>query len=212
MMYLTRVELDGRNRKTQVALEKPSMFHGAVERAFEPRQKRVLWRIDQLGGVYYLLILSDSKPNNIINLVRQFCRSSADVATKSYEPLLNKAEKDTIWRFRLVANPTYSVPLHNTKPVRNPIAAHITEEGQLEWLKKRSEQYGFTIVDDACRITASEWKVFKKNKDADAPINMLLVSYEGILKVTDTSAFRTMLCSGIGREKAYGAGMLTICR
>ena len=37
-------------------------------------------------------------------------------------------------------------------------------------------------------------------------------TYEGILTVTDAEAFRNALVKGIGREKAFGMGMLTVTR
>ena len=41
---------------------------------------------------------------------------------------------------------------------------------------------------------------------------MLAVTYEGMLTVTDAELFRQALTQGIGREKAYGMGLLTIMR
>ena len=35
-------------------------------------------------------------------------------------------------------------------------------------------------------------------------------TYEGVLTVTDEELFKAALVQGIGREKAYGLGMLTI--
>ena len=36
------------------------------------------------------------------------------------------------------------------------------------------------------------------------------VSFEGVLRVTDVNKFKDTLTHGIGREKAYGMGMLTV--
>ena len=41
-------------------------------------------------------------------------------------------------------------------------------------------------------------------------MQMLSVVFEGVLTVTDADAFRNALVNGIGREKAYGMGLLTI--
>lgn len=41
-------------------------------------------------------------------------------------------------------------------------------------------------------------------------VSFLAVTYEGILQVTDAELFRKALTDGIGREKAYGMGMLTV--
>ena len=41
-------------------------------------------------------------------------------------------------------------------------------------------------------------------------MTLSVVTFEGILKVTDRDAFRRSMVSGIGRAKAYGCGLLTV--
>ena len=208
-MYLTRVKLDILKRETQLALSACGRFHGAVERAFEQKQKRNLWRIDKLRGEYYILILSEEVPN-LKDFVEQFGDSKSSAETKEYEVLLNRITDHSAWRFRLVANPTHSV---KTKSARGKVMAHVTPEHQMEWLKTKAAANGFELVDDNCFVLANEWKNFYKNaKGKDMRVRLMLVSFEGILRVTDIDAFRNALISGIGRGKAYGAGMLTISR
>ena len=62
-MYLSRVELDPRNRHTMQALSKLNQLHGAVESAFPFERTRKLWRIDSLNGKLYLLMVSPDRPN-----------------------------------------------------------------------------------------------------------------------------------------------------
>ena len=40
----------------------------------------------------------------------------------------------------------------------------------------------------------------------------MAVTYEGILQVNDVEKFRKVLVEGLGREKAYGLGLLTVMR
>lgn len=209
MMYLTRVKLDISKRETQLALSASGRFHGAVERSFEQKQNRNLWRIDKLRGKYYILILSEEVPN-LKDFMEQFGDSRSSAETKEYEVLLNKITDHSVWRFRMVANPTHSV---KTKSGRGKVMAHVTPEYQMEWLKTKAVANGFELVDDNCFVLANEWKNFYKNaKGKDMRVRLLLVSFEGILRVTDVDAFRNALIGGIGRGKAYGAGMLTISR
>ena len=42
------------------------------------------------------------------------------------------------------------------------------------------------------------------------PPTLLVVTYEGVLQVTDPEAFKALLCEGVGRGKAYGLGLMTI--
>ena len=49
-----------------------------------------------------------------------------------------------------------------------------------------------------------------KNRNSNKKVRLLAVTYEGILTVTDEDSFRKALVNGIGREKAYGLGMITV--
>lgn len=208
-MYLTRVKLDISKRETQLAMSASGRFHGAIERAFEQKQNRNLWRIDKLRGEYYILILSEEVPN-LKDFMEQFGDSKSSAETKEYEVLLNKITDHSVWHFRMVANPTHCV---KTKSGRGKVMAHVTPEHQMEWLKTKAAANGFELVDDNCFVLANEWKNFyKKVSGKDMRVRLMLASFEGILRVTDVDAFRKALISGIGRGKAYGAGMLTVSR
>lgn len=54
-MYLTRMELNTKNRDTMHLLSSPEKIHGLVESAFQGEKKRNLWRIERLRGKMYLL-------------------------------------------------------------------------------------------------------------------------------------------------------------
>ena len=49
-------------------------------------------------------------------------------------------------------------------------------------------------------------------EEAGNRISFISVTYEGILTVSDKEMFVKALTEGIGREKAYGMGMLTVMR
>ena len=62
-MYLSRMELCPYIEKTAVALERLSLLHAAIECSFSEKQERNLWRIDQVEGRLYVLIVSRQKPD-----------------------------------------------------------------------------------------------------------------------------------------------------
>ncbi len=204
-MYLSRIPLDISNRKTQIALVSPNKFHGAIEESFDEKQERNLWRIDVLQGKTYLLILSRIKPD-LEYIAEQFGKKDDCGETKTYEALLNRIRKDSIWQFRLVANPTRSVKSENG---RGKVTAHTVEAFQLEWLNKQSVKKGFRVLPDTLRVTGANWKIFYK-KNRKQQVRLLEVAYEGKLKVENVEVFINTLINGIGREKAYGMGLLTI--
>lgn len=208
-MYLSRVELNTDKKQTQIALVSRNKFHGAIEEAFryaDEKRTRNLWRLDKLNGKTYLLLLSRQKPD-FSNFIKQFGDFSSVCETKEYEILLNRIEEQSIWRFRLAANPTKCLKNENGRGKR---VALVTSELQTEWLVKQAEKHGFKIAEEKMQIMDSTWLMFHKR--GERMVRALAVTYEGILKVTDVEKFKTALVEGIGREKAYGMGLLTIMR
>ena len=68
-MYLSRVQIDDRNRQKIRDLTHLAAYHNWVESSFPEeiahhRRSRHLWRIDILGGKRYLLIVSEEKPDS----------------------------------------------------------------------------------------------------------------------------------------------------
>ena len=196
-MYLSRIKLDTSRTDTMRALAAPNVFHGAIESADEERTRK-LWRLDTLNGELYLLILSENRID-LSSVSEQFGYDSS-FESKSYDSLLDRITNGSRWRFRIKANPT--IQKYDEKKGRGKVLAHITPEYQSEWLRKQAEKYGFSLNDGEWLVTGSR---YKKDK-----VKMLAVTYEGFLTVTDADAFKSALVKGIGREKAFGMGMLTV--
>lgn len=217
-MYLSRLKLDVSNRRTMQALVAPNLFHGAVESAFSGERKRNLWRIDTLNGETYLMILSEDKPD-LSNVAEQFALPEAQGETLPYEKLLDRIAIGGRWRFRLVANPTVKTVIKDDDEDTTPnqqrerkVLAHITSKFQKEWLMKKSEHLGFELDEEEFQVTGSRWYRFRKKKDEKAYVSLLAVTFEGVLMVKDAEQFKQTLCNGIGREKAFGMGLLTVVR
>ncbi|MEM4409317.1 MAG: type I-E CRISPR-associated protein Cas6/Cse3/CasE, partial [Candidatus Caldarchaeum sp.] len=81
----------------------------------------------------------------------------------------------------------------------------LTEEEKVEWLKRKGEENGFRILQ--CVLTDFRVDILKK----DAPaVNVGATQFDGILEVTDPDAFHRALISGIGTQKGFGFGLLSI--
>lgn len=190
-----------------MALVSPSKIHGAVESSFEGERTRRLWRLDDLNGKKYVLILSEEKPD-LKRFSEQFGYPGR-YETKDYSPLLERITNGGKWHFRLTANPVVSKPDGSGK--RGKVMAHVTPEHQKRWLSKRAERLGFSLNADEFQVVRTRWYDFRKRDGSDsARVRLLSVTFEGVLTVTDVDVFKETLCSGIGREKAYGQGLLTI--
>ena len=208
-MYLSRIMLDTKKRKTMYALNSPSIIHGMVEKSFCGVRQRNLWRLDNLAGELYLIVLSVNKPD-FNELINQIGYDGSSAETKAYDRLVDSVEKNESYRFRLVANPTVSSSKNSVRE-RGKVYAHVTEGFQRKWLLDRSEKNGFHLDDNSFEITQNKWfSFFKKQNDQNKKVKLLAVTYEGVLSVTEPLLFKNLLIHGIGREKAYGMGLLTI--
>lgn len=206
-MYLSRVQIAMYNRNTMLALANSNHFHGALESCFSYTGSRKLWRLDNVNGTMYLLILSQEEPN-LSSFCKQFSPSQDSWETKDYTPLLENLKAGTIWRFRLTSNPTIS---HRTdKDKRGKVLAHITTEYQRKWLIERSEKNGFQLFENDFNITGNKWQRFIKRDRCN--VTFLSVTYEGLLNIKDVVLFRKVLTEGLGRGKAYGMGLMTVMR
>lgn len=213
-MYLSRVELNEYRRSTMRALASPEVIHAAVMASFPASSLdggRILWRIDRVGNVLYLLVQSSGKPD-FTHIVEQFGRPTSDQSWETivYDRHLSAMADGAVVRFRLRANPVHSEK-HDGE--RGKVYAHVTVAQQLEWLFRKSLKCGFTLESDdgalGADIVQRETVKFKRQGKI---VSVSMVTFEGILKITDEDLFRNAMVNGIGRAKAYGCGLITTMR
>lgn len=190
-MYITQIELDTRNHQIFKKLRSLDDYHAYIESAFPAEQllgmrKRHLWRLDGQN----LLLASEDEPD------KEALGKYGKVTTKSYDRFLDNISTERPYRFRLVANPLQS----DIKDRRIPCHGN---SQRLEWLKKQGARYGFTVIQ-------AQVANYKENKIRKHGFTVKSVTFEGILQVTNTKKFKQALRQGIGREKAYGCGMVTV--
>jgi len=219
-MYLSRVEIDVNNRSKTKDLTHLGAFHNWVEQSFPEElaageRKRHLWRIDQLAGKKYLLVLSETAPN--LELLTKY-GVPGTAMTKPYDRFLETLQEGQIMQFRLVANPTYSVSQPGKKQGR--VFPHVTIAQQREWLSKRAEKSGFQLIKQtsvdapelpvaqAFDVVGREWPVL--HRKTSRGVRLSRVTFEGLLRIDDVSTFKQTLIKGLGREKAFGMGLMTV--
>lgn len=211
-MYLSRVEIDLNNRQKIQDLSHLGAYHNWVEQSFpqeidEQKRLRHLWRIDVLNYKTYMLVLSKEKPD-LQKLETYGVKGSA--MTKDYDHFLNQLDEGQIMRFRLTANPSRKIARLHQK--QGKVVPHVTIAQQKDWLLQKAAKNGFEIVENEnglnFDIVNREWKLLRHKGGHHAKLSC--VTFEGILKITDISQFKDALINGIGREKAYGMGLLTV--
>ncbi|MGI6325452.1 MAG: type I-E CRISPR-associated protein Cas6/Cse3/CasE [Saccharofermentanales bacterium] len=207
-MYLSRVEINTQDRQKLRDLSHLGAFHNWVEQSFpdELNQKprtRKLWRIDKLNGKYYLLVVSQSKPD--LKLLERYGVSES-ASTKSYDAFLNAIKEGMKVRFRVTLNPVISIK--DETSTRGRTKPHVTLKHQMQFLLDRAEKNGFTLNKNDFSIVERSYESFKKADEKT--IQLSKVTYEGILTITDKNQFIKTLTEGFGKKKAYGFGMMTI--
>jgi CRISPR system Cascade subunit CasE len=207
-MYLTRIKLDTAKRATMRGLTNPSLLHGALESSFSGERQHPLWRLDRLHGATYLLLLSHDQPD-LTHAAEEFGFPELGWESRDYTPVLQRISRDTLWQFRLVANPTKSVPDPKVEG-RGRVCAHTVPKYQKQWLREQGEKHGFQVTEESFEVKGEQWFHFLKGNERKAAVSLLAVTYEGVLRVTDPERFCETLCHGLGRGKAYGMGLLTV--
>jgi CRISPR system Cascade subunit CasE len=215
-MYLSRLRF-GESTKCRAARFSATKLHGIIERCFEGERERVLWRIDKLGGREYILIMSENLPDLSV-AAKQICDDGEIIEEiKSYDKMLEKVKNGEVFRFRLRANPVRKTRDKSGEKERNITSAILSPNGsgentpsQRKWLLDRAESLGFSATEDTFQIVRTEW--ININKQNNRPFRFKAAEFEGILTVTDADLFKHTLEFGIGREKAYGCGMMTVVK
>lgn len=207
-MNLTRIQLDSKRRETMKAMANRERMHAAIARSCA-KDDRPLWRIDQLNGSDYLMILSRN-PVKTELITEQFSTNSSCFQEKNYDRFLTQLTPGMKCRFRLVANPTVSkVRKGEDQNSRGKVYGHVTDEWALKWLLDRCAKHGFKVTPESVQIVGSRWIQFFKRR-GERPVSLREVIYEGQLTIIDPVLFRTALTNGLGRGKAYGMGMMTV--
>jgi len=182
------------------------------------QSQAVLWRLDGIHRGFVAYVQSASEPD--------WSRLPADYLTegpqvRSLQPVLVAITPGRRFAFRLVGNPTRSIPRFRSGPAqpgtrtRGQRVARRKPEEQLEWLIRKGEQHGFVIPsarNGHPDVSPSPCLALtgRKRKGDTGPITLEPVRFEGHLIVTDAEAFTVALGKGIGHGKAYGCGLISL--
>lgn len=205
MTFLTRILINKSRRETMLILSHPERLHAAVYAGFPSvcnngTDRGVLWRLDERYAGPVIYVVSETMPD-YTGFVESYGwprRAYADqVRTVSYDDALASIHDGEHLRFRITAS-TQLRRSGKSIPLRGISA-------QEEWLRRRSETNGF-IIRSMTITRAGSGMV-----DADDHlIRFPWAQYDGMLTVSSRSTFTGMLRKGLGREKAYGMGLMTV--
>ena len=158
-----------------------------------------------------------------------------DVETKPFDPQLSAGD---LLRFSLLANPTVSRSRpkegdHKPRGLRHDVVMDalqkhpagsradarrgiIEREGRA-WLERQAVASGFALedADDSLKIDGYVQRAtgsHGRGRSRGRQICVSLLSFDGLLRVTEPAVFRDRLSQGFGRARAFGCGLMLIRR
>jgi CRISPR system Cascade subunit CasE len=177
------------------------------------RARDFLWREEQQGAFLILAPRPAAADGGLF-----------DVCSKPWEPNLRAGDR---LGFLLRANPTVAVSagpgvrgkrrdvvgyalrdvVSGTRAAARPAA--IVEAGR-DWLTRQSIRAGFATTCEPLRIDG--YDTVRIPRDGARPIEFGRLEFEGVLEVTDPSAFLAAVVGGFGRARAFGCGLMLLRR
>lgn len=204
-MYLSRLVLNVHEMAVLRDLSNAHKLHQRIMQAFPDEENRTRPREDwhilfrQEPDHDVVLVQSDLQPD-WSRLPNRYLQSSD---FKEVNLTAEQFLSHRIFQFRLRANPS------KRDKQTSKIIGFYQQSDQLAWLERQGNRYGFQLL--GVDVIPSP-NVFGIKQQGQAPVRLVTVLYQGVLKVTDPSMFLTGIQQGVGRGKSYGCGLLSIMK
>jgi CRISPR system Cascade subunit CasE len=220
-MFLHRIHLNPRCREARRDLADPYQLHATLCRAFSPPEHKcpegeILWRLEpetRSDGCPRVLVQSRTLPNwDGIGVKDWLAEADPPIDLKSRLKLEDLTPGQR-FRFRLRANPCVT-----RNGTRQGLLQLVDQE---QWITRKGKLHGFTLpqlpafdLSEAERarvdVRISQERMLTGRQHNGNSIRIFSVLYDGVLTVTDVSAFAKVLQTGIGHGKALGLGLLSV--
>jgi len=226
---LSRLHLDLADRAVRSALGDPQRMHQLVMAAFpavgeSARAKLgVLHRVETDDhGSCMVYVQSRETPNWGQLPEAVFDRQCADPSeVRDLDQDLSALRAGDLLAFRLLANVTRRI---DTKTREDGVRRHgkrvplHDQDARVAWLQRKATAAGFELVEGwsgqpDLRVT-DHAPVHGHRSDGGERRRITFegVTFEGLLRVNDPTAFRSLVASGVGPARAYGFGLLSFRR
>lgn len=220
-MFLHRIHLNPRCREARRDLADPYQLHATLCRVFSPPEHKcpegeILWRLEpetRSDGCPRVLVQSRTLPNwDGIGVKDWLAEAAPPIDLKSRLKLDNLTPGQR-FRFRLRANPCVT-----RNGTRQGLLQLVDQE---QWIARKGRLHGFALPQlpafdlsetERTRVDVriSQERMLTGRQHNGNSIRIFSVLYDGVLTVTDVSAFAKVLQTGIGHGKALGLGLLSV--
>ena len=204
-LFLSRLQLNGLSRRAMAFVADPTFLHHSLYDLFKRESSgRILFRVDSNDAGPTVLIQSAIPPNwselelNHADLLSVPASKEVEIAPNNGSAL----------GFRLMARPMRVESTGKGNP-RGPRRDLRKDDERLDWLHRKGESNGFRVR--SCSLTIFSFGSIKSSVGFQAPGgSFTAVRFDGELVVTDAVKLREAVASGIGTQKAYGFGLLSL--
>jgi CRISPR system Cascade subunit CasE len=201
MTTLTRLQLNPRHPDVRRDLSDIHRLHQRVmsllpeDLGASPRAEAVtLWRLEPADNP--VLLVQTERNLDVESLPAGY----ASAQTKDLGPVLAAVRPELRFRYRITVNPVRQ----NGKSGRRSV---VPRSLLGDWWTERSRRIGIQDLEPA--VVTNE-----PTRHGTTPrgnrLTVAVARIDGIASTTDPDALRTALCTGVGRARAYGCGLLTI--
>lgn len=201
-MYLSRLKPNWRSAQAIKELGDPYQLHRTLARAFgdDLPKARLMFRVDTDDDRPVIVVQSQTEPD--------WSSLPADYARHEHKAITLDLVAGQMLRFRLAARPT-----KRDKATGKRVTLR-TDDEAIEWLRRKGTDAGFSIV--SCQVGDHRWQDTRQPEtDADTRDRgksraVRYVQFDGVLVVTDPDKLRDAVRNGIGPQKAFGFGLLSL--
>jgi CRISPR system Cascade subunit CasE len=199
-MFLSELKVNETRLASIRLLQSDERIHAVVMKS--GCGERPLWRLDDRYAGKVLYVFSRERPD-FTGFVEQYgwpMKSYEEtVRTVDFSSLAGRLHNGQKWYFQTTVNPTVRVrPSGKVVP--------LIKDAADDWLVRKLESYA-NVVDGSLKLVNSHNSVFFKD---GRKVTVRKSVYRGIIKLVDADGFLDCIASGIGRDKAYGCGLLTL--
>jgi CRISPR system Cascade subunit CasE len=202
-MYLSRLTLNARHNRAKSELERPYELHRTLCKAWDDHTPaRVLFRPDEdKPGVFSVIVQSLTRPD------WSRIEAPADYLLKIDGPKhidLHGLKESQKLQFRLRCRPTKRIGKSGGEDAGKRRGLG-TKEEILGWLERKAQAGGFSVAE---AVFDRVYWYDSKNGVQEKPLGAIV--FNGVLTVADPEKLRLAVQNGIGTQKAYGFGLLSI--
>ena len=169
---------------------------------------KILYRIDRNGAVWTLMIPSIHQADVAV-LPPEYTTTAVKQVTNLW-PKLQAIPAKKQFLFVLVAFPAKKVDINTKNSVRVGLDS---DELQQQWLIDKLRDAGcHLVVDDSAPLSfdLQAEPIVVGNRSGSGVIRFVPTRFTGTLVVDDPALFGHVVVNGIGPEKAYGCGLMTL--